>query len=236
MLKKSNLDEVKSIATLFLYQDIEETDFSPIVVIHPIFESGIISIMKDGKPEFINITESSNNLLLVQKEWENNIMKQDSVYDVYMIIRKSYRLTFLKFVKDYLSKKDMSELLAHAWVSSENPNQDTNVSLETAVQWFREADKKVLMTKEDYAYYQSLPQTITAYRGVAEGRNPKGLSWTCNRKTAEWFANRFSRGNKGGYVQTVTVDKSCVLAYFNTRNEDELVLDILSKNISINVE
>lgn len=235
MLKESNLELVKSVAISFLYMDIEETDYSPIVVMHPIFESGFIAIRKDGKPEFINIIESPENLLLAQKECENNIMMQTSVYDVYMIIRKSYRLTFLKFVKEYLSRKDMSELLAHAWVSSENPNQDVNVPIKTSVKWFREADKKVLMTKDEYRYYQSLPQTITAYRGVAVGRNPKGLSWTCNLKTAEWFANRFNQVGKSGYVQSVVVDKSCVLAYFNTRNEDELVLDILSKNISINV-
>ena len=235
MLKKSNLELIKSVAISFLYMDIEETDYSPIVVMHPIFESGITAIRKNGKSEFINITENHENLLLAQKECEKNIMMQTSVYDVYMIIRKSYRLTFLKFIKEHLSRKDMSELLAHAWVSSENPNQDVNVPVKTSVKWFREADKKVLMTKEDYEYYQSLPQTITAYRGVAVGRNPNGLSWTCNQKTAEWFANRFNRDGKSGYVQSVVVDKSCVLAYFNTRNEDELVLDILSKNISINI-
>ena len=235
MLKESNLELVKSVAISFLYMDVEETDYSPIVVMHPIFESGFTAIRKNGKPEFINIIESRENLLLAQQECEKNIMMQTSVYDVYMIIRKSYRLTFLKFVKEYLSRKDMSELLAHAWVSSENPNQDVNVPIETSIKWFREADKKILMTKDDYRYYQSLPQTITAYRGVAIGRNPKGLSWTCNLKTAEWFANRFDEVGKSGYVQSVVVDKSCVLAYFNTRNEDELILDILSKNISINV-
>lgn len=235
MLKESNLELVKSVAISFLYMDIEETDYSPIVVMHPIFESGFTAIRKNGKPEFINIMESHENLLLAQQECEKNIMIQTSVYNVYMIIRKSYRLTFLKFIKEHLSRKDMSELLAHAWVSSENPNQDVNVPIETSVKWFREANKKVLMTKEDYEYYNSLPQTITAYRGVAVGRNPKGLSWTCNLKTAEWFANRFNIGGKVGYVQSVVVDKSCVLAYFNTRDEDELVLDILSKNISINI-
>ena len=232
MIKESKLDKVKEVALLFLYQEVEETEYSPVVVMHPIFESGFVTIMRDGKPEFINITESYENLLLAQKECKKNIMTLDSIFSVYMIIRKSYRLTFLKFIKEYLSKKDMSELLADAWISSENPNNDVNVPSKTAVQWFREADKRTLMTKDEYEYYQSLPQTVTAYRGVAEGGNPRGLSWTCNKKIAEWFANRF---DKKGYVQSVTVDKSCVLAYFNSRDEDELVLDILSKNILINI-
>ena len=35
--------------------------------------------------------------------------------------------------------------------------------------------EKILMTEEEYAYYQNLPQILTVYRGVAVGRNPKGI-------------------------------------------------------------
>lgn len=185
--------------------------------------------------QMVNILDNQDDLFYAQKQYEQNIVKQTDVHGVYMIIRKSYRLTFLKFIKEYLSIKDMSELLAHAWVSSENPNQDVNVPVNVVAKWFKQADKIVLMDKDEYAYYQSLPQTITAYRGVAIGRNPMGLSWTCNIDTAKWFANRFNTKTKKGYIQSIEIDKSYVLAYFNGRNEDELVLDIISKKFPINI-
>jgi len=224
-VKKTNYQAVKNTALSFLHLPIEETDFSPIVVMHPIFESGFVSAKVNGEFKIINILESEDNLQMAIKIWETNFNNADTVEKIYGFIRKSYRLTFLKFVKPYLSEKDFATLLADAWISSENPNQDVNVSTKTAISWFKQANKKYLMSKEEYDYYESLPQTVTVYRGVAVGRNPKGLSWTCNLKTAEWFANRFNTENKQGYIQYLEVDKSLVLAYFNGRDEDEIVLD-----------
>lgn len=224
-LKESDLESIKRVAILFLYQDIERTAFSPIAVIHPIFESGISAVKRGNELVAVNILENKDDLKAAQKKVEDKILNAETVDQVYMIIRKSYRMTFLKFAGDHLSNKDMSNLLAHAWTSSEDPNNDVNVSLSMATRWFRGADKSILMDEDEYRIYQELPDTLTVYRGVGIGRNPKGLSWTRNIKTAEWFANRFNRDGKKGYVQSATVRKEQVLAYFNRRGEDEVVVD-----------
>ena len=229
MNKKSNLGAIKQMAIAFLYQDISETEYSPAIIMHPVFESGFMAIQINNETKFVNIVESKESLRLVQKQYEENILKQNSAFGVYILIRKSYRLTFLKYIKKYLSLEDMSELLAHAWTSSENPNQDANVSLRLICKWFREAKKDILMTESEYDYYNSLPQIITVYRGVAIGRNPDGLSWTCSRATAEWFANRFNTDVNKGYFQSMEIDKSLVLAYFNSRGEDEVVVDMIKR-------
>jgi hypothetical protein len=98
---------------------------------------------------------------------------------------------------------------------------------------FKKCDKKYLMTDEDYQVYEQLPETFTIYRGVAVGRNPKGLSWTQNLETAKWFAHRFDQKDKKGYIQIGTAKKENVLAYFNTRNEDEIVYNSRRLQISI---
>lgn len=54
---------------------------------------------------------------------------------------------------------------------------------------------------------------------------PDGLSWTENLSTAIWFASRFNTDKDKGYIQKAVIDKSRALAYFNTRDEDELVVD-----------
>jgi len=71
--------------------------------------------------------------------------------------------------------------------------------------------------------YQSLPDTITVYRGVIGTAEDSylGLSWSLNQETAEWFAKRF--GHRG-YVYEGQIDKKYVYAYFSGRNESEVVI------------
>lgn len=227
-MKKSNLGAVKSMAISFLYLPIEETAFSPAVVQHPIFESALTAIKKDGEPKIVNILDNKDDYDCAIAQREEMFKNCDSVLDVYMMIRKSYRLTFLKFVEQDLSREDMSKLLADAWTTSENPNQDVNVSLTLATKWFKKADKHVLMDEEDYKVYESLPGVFKVYRGVSVSRNPHGMSWTVNKEKAVWFANRFNTADESGYVQAATAHKEDVLAYFNTMGEDEIVINTKS--------
>lgn len=226
MKKQSDIQSVKSVALAFLNLPVEETDYSPIVVMHPIFENGFAGVKIDDEYKMVNILESEENLNIAKKVWEDNINRANSIMQVYAFMRKSYRLTFLKYIEPYLSKKDMAELLADAWVSSENPNQDVNVSIPMLTKWFRKADKRSLMVSEDYKVYTDLEPEFVVYRGVAVGRNPDGLSWTMNYDKAEWFANRFtSHGKEAGYVFKAIAKKEDVFAYFNTRGEEEIVIN-----------
>lgn len=218
---ESDLEAVKGVAKSFLYLDVEETELGSLAVMHPIFESGIVFLKEYG---VIDITENKENLNIARIQVEERINKQGNIFGVYILIRKSYRLTFLKYIKEYLSTGDFSSLLADAWVSSENPNQDVNVSVGMAAHWFRQADKKILMDADDYKIYNELPEEFLLYRGVSIGRNPKGLSWTRNIETAKWFAHRFDTDKKQGYIQMATAYKKDVLAYFNSRGEDEIVI------------
>ena len=226
-MKTTDLKSIKSIVLSFLYFDIEETEFSPIVVTHPIFESGIVMLPNSNKP--YNILEDEDAYNEIIECYKNRIDKANSIDTLFYMIRKSYKLTFIKFIETYLSIEDLSTLLAEAWTSSENPNQDVNVSLAQLTRMFKKTNKKYLMTDEEYEIYNNLPETFTVYRGVASGRNAKGMSWTQNLEVAEWFANRFNYGNKG-YIQRATANKKDVLAYFNRRDEDEIVINVKNLN------
>ena len=223
--KETDMSMVKQTAILFLHLPIQETEYSPIVVQHPIFESAHHVVGTSSNPKFVNLLEDAEALDAVTKEYEKRINNADDVFAIYAIIRKPYRLTFLKYVMPYLSKHDFSVYLADAWVASENPNDDVNVPLRTSISWFKKADKKALMEPEDYQVYLSLPESFTVYRGVAVGKNPNGLSWTRSLDKAKWFANRFNNKGKKGYVQKAVITKDRVLAYFNTRDEEEIVVN-----------
>lgn len=87
-----------------------------------------------------------------------------------------------------------------------------------------------------YQVYTSMPDELRIYRGVAIGREPNGLSWTSNLETAKWFAHRFDRDDKTGYIETAIAKKEDVLAYFNTRGEDELVVNVRNLEIEVMVD
>ena len=227
MKKETNLKEISDIVTSFLYTDYEIVNNIPpqIAIIHPIFESTIAGVPDGDNCKIVDFYNNDDNLQLVRESFLKRIKSSTNINGLYCIVRKSYRLTFLKFAEPFLSRNDMSELLADAWTTSENPNQDVNVKLSTIVKWLKNANKKVLMSEEEYEVYQSLPDKFTVYRGVADGRNPNGLSWTKNKNKAEWFSHRFDKNDSIGYVQSAIADKKDVLAYFDSRNEDEIVID-----------
>ena len=227
---ETNLNKIKEVAKLFLHLPIKvDETLSPLLCVHHPFLSSCVTCINH---ELINILESPEKLQEYNAYMEEQIDNGD-LYKIFILIRTPYHLTFLKYCYKYLSEKVLAELFAHAWVSTENPNQDVNCSILYLIKMFKKCDKKYLMTEEDYEVYQSLPETFTIYRGVAVGRNPKGISWTQNLKTAQWFAHRFDNEEEKGYIQMTTANKANVLAYFNTRDEDEIVYDNRKLKISI---
>ncbi len=225
MEKTTQLDKVKETAISFLHISVKETKFSPIVVQHPIFESALQLCKMYNGNETINILDcSEDERKKVYDLYTFRIKGCDSVSAVMRHIRKAYRLTFLKYTKKFLSDKDFSELLADVWTKSENPNDDVNVPISEIITWFKEADKKYLMTKKEWDYIEKLPEEITVYRGVSIDRNPDGLSYTDSLKKAIWFKERFERWNKKGYIITGKIKKEDILAYFDSRGEQEIVV------------
>lgn len=227
---ETNLNEIKNIAKLFLHLPIKYDEHIPplLCVHHPFISSCYVGI----KHEIADIISQPEKLKEYNEYMEKEIDDSD-LYRLYVLIRKPYRLTFLKHCYSYLSEKDLAELFADAWVSTENPNQDANCSIAYLTKIFKKCNKKYLMTEKDYQVYESLPETFTIYRGVGVGRNPKGLSWTQNLETAKWFAHRFDKPDKQGYIQVATAKKENVLAYFNTAGEDEIVYNSKKLEISI---
>lgn len=226
MLKETNLDNVKERTKVLLYAaPIEPIDNLP-VVSHPFTDSTLTIIPNETGPSYINLLDKEN-----LEKWYKFISEQidsaESLNKIYLRILSAYKLTFLKFVKDDLSNTDFSRLLADAWTHEENPNMDANVNIRTAISWFKQANKTELMTPEDYEIYCNLPDEFEVYRGVSIGRTPKGLSWTRNRDKAEWFMHRFENRQEGAYgsLLRATINKQNALAYFNTRDEDEIVVD-----------
>ena len=94
-----------------------------------------------------------------------------------------------------------------------------------------------MMTPEEKKVFDDLPETLVIYRGVSSTTRLTtknlykvlGNSWTINYDVSVWFSHNHSQkytGNPRLYVLEYHIPKSEVWSYFNTRNEDEIFLDV----------
>lgn len=218
-IRETDLDGAKRVAIQFLYLKPKQTVGFGFFVDHPFINTAYVA---DKQGPFFIFDEPKRFQSYLQQLAD--IINRGNLDTIFAHMLNKYHLAYLKFAKDYLSKKDFDKYLAYVWIASENPNQDATVKIRTLISWFKQANRKYLMEPNELAYYNNLPQKLNIYRGIAVGRaNKEGLSWTCNYKTAEWFANRFNEKDKKGYILQGEIDKDDVFAYFNGRNEDEIL-------------
>ena len=84
-----------------------------------------------------------------------------------------------------------------------------------------------IMSDEEKEYFANLPSNVLLYRGASKKAFEKGkygISWTTSQEIAEFFA--FDRQKEGdGVVLSAEVEKDKILAFFNGRNEYELIIE-----------
>lgn len=93
----------------------------------------------------------------------------------------------------------------------------------------KEPDKWALMKKSERSFLERLPSEISIYRGMTKSEYESGefgVSWTLNRKVAEYFAFEYQRNfnaNQPKIIHELMVSKHSLHAYFSSRNEKEVV-------------
>jgi hypothetical protein len=225
MRKETDLEEVKSIAFLFLWLSPQETKFSPVIVKHPFTDCGIVVVRSSRQePEQANILESESALNCWREEIGKQIKQARSVHELYPLVTKSYIFAFLKHTANYLSQKDLSEILSGVWVNSESPNLDQNLSQRQKLALFQAADPVYLMDESEREKLERLEEEVTIYRGVTSytAKSIRALSWTLDYETADWFAHRYG---KEGRVYQARINREHIYALFNGAGEWEEVPD-----------
>jgi len=224
MREQTNLNGVKAVAKSLLMLDVHLTDYSPVIVQHPFTSSGMVATPTENGLALLDITEGDENLNAWRSLMAKQIDQAKNAYHIYVMLNKPYALAFLSLSEQHLSQKDFSEILADAWIRSENPNMDKNFAKNNLVAMFKKADKTILMDGEEKEQFDSFDDRVTIYRGVTSynAKNIKALSWTTDYQTAEWFAHRFG---EEGTVYEAQISKEHILAFFNGRNESEVIVD-----------
>lgn len=223
MRKVTDMDNVLEVALTFLYLDPQPLDI-PLFVAHPFFNSPLFPVpSENGGTKMANVLDDEGSMQQVREHFEKKLQGCKNVHKILYYLQKQYRLVFLQHVRNFLSNEDFSKALGSAYTASENPNSDVDVSVSELKRWFRSADKKYLMSQEEYQHYLELPDHLTVYRGIHDDGNKKGLSWTTDRQKAIWFAKRFCSKGDTCLLLSADIQKSEALAYFSGRNEEEII-------------
>lgn len=222
---ETDLKNLKVLSHTLLELDIQLTKMSPLVVKHPFTDSGIVGLRKeDGGIAVADLTSDLVSLHTWRGQMGRLIDDAEKPLDLFMMITKPYKLGFLKYAEPYLSEQDTALFLSQAWIITEAPNSDPNLTKRELLALFRSVDPQKLMDEEEYGVFRGLDDVVTVYRGVTShnAKNVKALSWTLNRDTAEWFANRFG---EQGTVYEAQIPKEHICAVFLGRNEAEVIVD-----------
>lgn len=99
-----------------------------------------------------------------------------------------------------------------------------NLSEREVIRMFEVAPARPLMDPESLEVFTSLPDEVTAWRGVSSASRyqQRGFSWTMDRDRAEWFAYANTGSGEPSLIEA-RVKRQAVLMY--STFEDELVLN-----------
>lgn len=218
----SQIEEIKKVLLLFLdipYSLNNNSLGLPIFLQHPIIKDRFCILLNEDKKETLIDITTDDNLAKIKKQYQEQINGIKTVEEVYSIIGKDYLGMFFKYANTYLNKKDYNHTLKHIFFSMEYPYNDINVSKEEYLDFFKRANRDLLMDTKELQIYDGLPCNVEIYCVD----KVDGLFWTLVLDKANRFKNK-------GRIYQATIDKKYILAYFSEKKEFEVIVDYTKIN------
>jgi hypothetical protein len=146
------------------------------------------------------------------KNWLGYIFAHERPYRIGALcdLYRKYQVNEPKYVKN-------------VWIDSENIWQHRGL---WKLIWATLPDPQATMDPNEKAVFNLMPERVTIHRGIRHRtHNRRGMSWTRDKERASFFAGRYG-GQKGlkPVVLTTEVPKKNILAYFNSRGEEEVIV------------
>lgn len=222
MKQTTDLVKVKDKAIMFVYLEPKPKPSVEFLIDYPYLDTMFGVLKCNGK--MFNVYNDKDDFELWRVEMVERIQSAKKVMDILVYMCKPYRLTFFKHIQGYLGVKDFTEILKEIWTDTEFPSLNLDVTVQDLAAWFSFCDKDILMSKEDRIYFDSLPETVTVYRGVADDKFQKGFSWSLSKEKAEWFATRLEFDDCSPVLYSFEVNKSDIIAFLSCRGEAEVII------------
>lgn len=139
-----------------------------------------------------------------------------------LLTERPYRLQALEDYEHQLSDEDYWRIVADIWTDSENIWQNHARWMEI-FEGVEEEDRAYLMDEGEMLFFDKMPDTLHVYRGYNRDDRADGLSWTLGRNQAEFFSKYLLIEGTPRVIEG-KVKKTDVVAFFNGRHEDEIVV------------
>ena len=154
-----------------------------------------------------------------KKALEESIQNRNYIRTIYLHERPFRLDAFIKYIFTHVTGKEYWELLQSVWIDTMNSWQSHEL---WEVLWENKTPgREFCMEETERAVLVSLPEKIVAYRGTGNNKNQHGFSWSLDIEVAKKFSRMY--GQKGDVYRAV-IPKENIYAYFNGRNEAELVV------------
>lgn len=113
----------------------------------------------------VNLLDDPEALQSWKELCRQQIKEADTPFKIAMMITKPYQFAFLKYAAPVLSEQDLAHFLTHAWICTEEPNMDPNLSKRQLLSMFRSIDPQKLMDADEYAVFCELDEVVTVLPG-----------------------------------------------------------------------
>ncbi len=218
-IQKNNIAAIRNTAIELLEIPIKNENIGEFgFVFHPFFNNTFVVY----KEELVDIFKEKDKFNEYVKALKEHIMSEPDVYRLMLLVNRPYRILFLSLINNYLNEESFANLLKDCYTETEFPNRDVNVSVKKIKDMFEKANKDFLMEESEKDFLKNLDDEITIYRGFFSNEYYKALSWTLDFEKAKFFATRFS---DEGSIYQANIKKENIYAYFDCRNEKEVIVD-----------
>lgn len=149
----------------------------------------------------------------MMERWNNLIFQE---FD------KPERVAALAHVARRMPERWFWKVFGEVWENSETLFRNHSLIQEMVKGRLESPLRGLMMHRKERQKLRELPASLTIFRGCCEV-NRTGWSWSLNREKAEFFAKRYPIDGKPLLLIGI-VAKADVFAYFDERNEDEIVV------------
>jgi len=172
-----------------------------------------------------------NKMYIQKKKQTTKALKEKNWNRWIWFHERPYRLdAFMTICKD-MKPKDYWPLLKETWIDSEFPGINKEIWLQLFTRKY--SDRRKLMSSKERRVLSDLSTNdIDIFRGYYGDEYQEGISWTLSYDKASWFAKRFAGKNTPDepmeaepLVAEAVCNKKDILAYFNNKDESEIIID-----------
>lgn len=205
-----------------LHDDLREgivTTDGGLTLIHTPFHVGIYTAdQADVASEYNALLNQSH---AARAERYHALVNAGQLHEAVFAVERPYRTLVLDELAADMNDETYWRTVAAVWIDQENPEDYTD-------EWRARfnADRpgrEAMMEPDERSEYDALPGLAVIYRAALGDSDATGLSWTRERKVAEWFARRY-RKDEPLPVYAALVARSDIAAYWTRRGEYEVLV------------